>query len=262
MRHNLLENARVYRYASPVTMDAYEGKRELRWLRVNDVLVTYIEAGPVADELWDAWLAALEDPRVKVAMYCAWGPTEPTTAQWRRFTKLIKSRKMSIAVVTEDRHNAALAKKAAWVGAEIESFKWDASLYDPFAFLGLDLEARRLLKPQVFGLRDFHGSVDGGQRRASSSPKPPAARPRPQPRPPSPSSSPSAANGSPRRALLSSIEQSPSAAPKSARETGMVAEFRRSRDAVFQSSSDIQAKLAEVQARLRARNQESRTRDG
>lgn len=43
---------------------------------------------------------------------------------------------------------------------------------------------------------------------------------------------------------------------KSKPNAGLSAEFKASRDAVFRSSSDIQAKLAEVQAKLRARNLE------
>ena len=251
-------------------MRPYEGKRGLRWVRAGSCLVTYVEENKLIDDgLWDTWLAAVQNIRTETVMLCGWGPIQASTAQWRQFTNIAKTVGLPIAVVTDARHNAALAKKAAWVGANVKSFKWDASLYEPFVFLGFDLETRKALKPKVFDLRDVHGAVDQSSAPAATNSRSrtpltdPMVRNREMPawmrEDSGPSKRPSA--------VLSSIEQQRATSPTgktrdSSKAEGLAADIRRARDNVFQSSSDIQAKLAEVQARLRARNLEMQRRRG
>ena len=238
-----------------------------------------MEAKTFSDELWSQWLAAVQDPQTKTVLLGAWGPAKPTTSQWRDATKVMKATKVTVAVVTEDRHNAALAKKASWIGAKVESFRWDTHLYDPFVFLGFDLATRKEMKPRVFGLRDYFGPLGEGSSAAgpsapASRSSTPASRPSAAPsRSSTPASRPSAPGAKERKMPAWMLERDTlgergvrvgdsadssksKSKSKSKADAGLGAEFKASRDAVFRSSSDIQAKLAEVQAKLRARNLE------
>ncbi|MFO7565210.1 MAG: hypothetical protein R6X02_21375 [Enhygromyxa sp.] len=193
---------------------SFEGKRELRWMEIGDCLATYMEAEvEFSDKLWEDWLEALRRPSITRLMLCSWGPTQPSHQQWRQATRLMRERRMPAAVVTEARHNLALAKAASWLGTNIQSFRWH-QLGDALEFLGFAKADKVATKAKVIALRDRFGPVTNdaalGQSGYSS---------------PSYSSSRNTAHNP----LAVSTEM------------------------VLETSSEIQAKLAEIQARLRSR---------
>ncbi|HLT35467.1 MAG TPA: hypothetical protein VK034_04255 [Enhygromyxa sp.] len=138
---------------------SFEGKRELRWMEIGDCLVTYMEADvEFSEKLWEDWLEALRRPSIARLMLCSWGPTQPTHQQWRQATRLMRDRRMPAAVVTEARHNLALAKAASWLGTNIQSFRWH-QLGDACDFLELDKADKVAHKARVIALRDRFGPV-------------------------------------------------------------------------------------------------------
>lgn len=137
----------------------FEGKRELRWLQVGQCLVTYMEADtPFNDKLWEEWLEAVARPTTQSLMICAWGATEPTNQQWRRANKQMREQQLSVAVVTEARHNAALAKAASWLGTNIKSYRW-GDLHSACEFVGFDRTERIGARAKITALRDRFGTV-------------------------------------------------------------------------------------------------------
>jgi hypothetical protein len=193
---------------------SFEGKRELRWMEIGDCLVTFMEADvEFSDKLWEDWLEALRRPSITRLMLCSWGPTQPTHQQWRQATRLMRDRRMPAAVVTEARHNLALAKAASWLGTNIQSFRWP-QLGDACDFLGFDKSEKVATKAKVIALRDRFGPVtsdaDVGSSYGSSSSYAPSSY-------------------SPHNPLAVSTEL------------------------VLETSSEIQTKLAEIQERLRQR---------
>ena len=140
------------------TKVAFEGKRELRWLTIDKCLVTYMEAEvEFGEDVWDQWLEALGRPSMSSLMLCSWGPTKPTHAQWRRATRLMREHKLSVVVVTDARHNLALAKAASWLGTDIQSHRWseiDAGIEKA----GL-AHQRIAAKAMIIALRDRFGAV-------------------------------------------------------------------------------------------------------
>lgn len=190
---------------------SFEGKRELRWMEIGDCLVTYMEADvEFTEKLWEDWVEALRRPSITRLMLCSWGPTQPTHQQWRQATRLMRDRRMPAAVVTDARHNLALAKAASWLGTNISSFRWH-QLGDACDFLGLDKADMIATKAKVVALRDRFGPVtsdaDVGQPRSYGS----------------------SSSYAPHNPLAAST------------------------DLVLETSSEIQTKLAEIQARLRQR---------
>jgi hypothetical protein len=169
---------------------SFEGKRELRWMELSsrhpaaeagDCLVTYMEADvEFSDKLWDDWTEALQRPSIRCLMLCSWGPTQPTHQQWRHATRVMRDRRMPVAVVTEARHNLALAKAASWLGTNIQSFRWH-QLGDACDCLGFDKADKVASKAKVIALRDRFGPVTNeaelGQPSFSASNKSYAATP-------------------------------------------------------------------------------------
>jgi hypothetical protein len=142
---------------------SFEGRRELRWMELGDCLVTYMEAEvDYTDQLWDEWMEALGRPSLARLLLCSWGPTQPSHQQWRRATRLMRDRQMPVAVVTDARHNLALAKAASWLGTNVQSFRWH-QLGDGCDFLGFDKANKVALKAKVVALRDRFGPVTTGE---------------------------------------------------------------------------------------------------
>jgi hypothetical protein len=174
-----------------------------------------------SDKLWEDWLEALQRPSITRLLLCSWGPTQPTHQQWRQATRLMRDRRMPVAVVTEARHNLALAKAASWLGTNIQSFRWH-QLGDACDCVGFDKAEKVATKAKVIALRDRFGPVtndaDLGQ--------------------PSNRSASNYSSGS-----YSSSSYSP--APDGP--------LTASTELVLETSNEIQTKLAEIQARLRQR---------
>lgn len=137
----------------------YEGTRELRWFEVGSTLITYMEADVEFDNrLWDDWMEAMERPSVNSLVIGSWGPTQPSHQQWRRATRLMRDRHMPVAVVTEARHNFALAKAASWLGTNVEAFRW-SQLGHALDFVGFEDPGKVMAQARVVALRDRYGAV-------------------------------------------------------------------------------------------------------
>lgn len=205
------------------TKISFEGKRELRWMEVSrrrpaatggECLVTYMEADvEFSDKLWEDWLDALQRPSISCLMLCSWGATQPSHQQWRQATRLMRERKLPVAVVTEARHNLALAKAASWLGTNISSFRWH-QLGDACDNLGIDKSEQVAVKAKVIALRDRFGPVASNAESGQSA----------------------------RYSSYYGNSNNPLAA---------------SADLVLETSNEIQTKLAEIQARLRQRSNNS-----
>jgi hypothetical protein len=128
-------------------------------MEIGECLVSYMEADvEFSDKLWDDWLEALQRPSITRLMLCSWGPTQPSHQQWRQATRLMRDRRMPVAVVTEARHNLALAKAASWLGTNIQSFRWH-QLGDACDCVGVDKSDKVAVKAKVVALRDRFGPV-------------------------------------------------------------------------------------------------------
>ncbi len=210
----------------------FSGKRELRWLQEGDCMITFVEAEvELSDALWDEWVAAFIGAPGKLRMLTSWGDIQPSKDQWRRATRTMRDAGCKVAVVTESRVTSALAKAASWAGADMQAFRWE-QLYDASVFLDMDGPRRTAVRATVISLRDCFGSVDG-----SAIKPPPSAAEIPTTVASRPIPSPSARTRPNSEASSTSI--SDAASQNLAR--------------VRQTSEEIQAKLAEVQARLRNR---------
>lgn len=136
----------------------FEGKQALRWLHVKRVLVAYMETDAFDDGLWDDWIAAFGQDGITGMIIGSWGATQPSHQQWRRATREMRDRSLPVAVVTEARHNLALAKAASWVGTNIRAFRWhDAG--EASDFVGVPEALRPVVRAKLVALRDRFGAV-------------------------------------------------------------------------------------------------------
>lgn len=236
---------------------SFDGKRELRWLQEGDCFITYFDADvEVSDALWDQWLdALLHAPGTRVLL-SSWGDIQPSKEQWRKATKALRGCGKKFAFVTESRPTSALVKAASWAGVDILAFRWE-QLYDASVHIDLEREQRIAIRATLTALRDYFGAVAGDGELGSTVGRPvfggastfggttPAPRDdrrddQPRPRPSSPLASKPAAGSS-------------AAEPPTRSRTPMADAASRNLEQVRQTSEEIQAKLAEIQARLRNR---------
>ena len=210
-------------------------------------MITFVEASiELSDALWDEWLAALVQAQGKKRMLTSWGDIQPTKDQWRRATRAMRDSGHKVAVVTESRTTSALAKAASWAGVDMQAFRWE-QLYEAGVFLGLDSSRRTAARTAVTALRDCFGAVDGGQVERAPATAIATSTPLPPPTPIAPSRP---------AASASSSTPQPTARPRptsGASKTPMADAASQNLARVRQTSEEIQAKLAEVQARLRNR---------
>jgi hypothetical protein len=152
------------------TKIAFEGNRELRWLEIGQCLACYMESEhEFTDKQWDDWLDAIRRDSITGLIICSWGPTQPNHQQWRRATRLMRERQLSIAVITDARHNFALAKAASWLGTNIQAYRWNEA-GEALAFLGMGPSERITVQATLVALRDRFGAVttdaESGQMRS------------------------------------------------------------------------------------------------
>jgi hypothetical protein len=241
---------------------SFSGKRELRWLQEGECFITFIEADvAIADALWDQWVAASVAAPGKRHLLTTVGDIQPTKEQWRRATRAMRDAKIKTAVVTESRATSALAKAASWAGIDMQAFRWD-QLIDGCEWLGLDATRRAAVRTAAFSQREAFGAVGSAvptaptaRLFANSTLPAPTASARPPSRP-APSASPSgsrvgASASEPQR--VTPMRPSPTATPGTASRTPMADAASRNLAQVRQTSEEIQAKLAEIQAKLRNR---------
>jgi hypothetical protein len=141
------------------TKIAFEGNRELRWLEIGQCLACYMESEQeFTDKQWDDWLDATRRPSITSLIICSWGPTQPNHQQWRRATRLMRDRQLPVVVVTDARHNFALAKAASWLGTNIQAHRWN-EIGEALAFLGMGTHERINVQAILVALRDRFGTV-------------------------------------------------------------------------------------------------------
>lgn len=138
---------------------AFEGKRELRWLDIGTCLACYMESElEYDDSTWDAWMDAIRRESVTSLLICSWGPTQPSHQQWRRATRLMRDRALPVGVITDARHNFALAKAASWLGTNIRAHRWD-EVATALEFVQIPASSRIAAQSTLVALRDRFGPV-------------------------------------------------------------------------------------------------------
>lgn len=141
------------------TKIAFEGNRELRWLEIGQCLACYMESEiEFTDKEWDDWLDAISRESITSLIICSWGPTQPNHQQWRRATRLMRDRQLPVTVVTDARHNFALAKAASWLGTNIQAYRWN-QVGEALVFLGMGPSERMTVQATLVALRDRFGTV-------------------------------------------------------------------------------------------------------
>ncbi|NVB37621.1 hypothetical protein G6O69_07240 [Pseudenhygromyxa sp. WMMC2535] len=155
---------------------SYEGKQSLRWMRVAGCMVTYMEPNvDFADADWDEWIAAFSQDNIRSLVIGSWDPTQPTHQQWRRATRAMRDRELPVSVISEARHNLALAKAASWLGTDMQSFRW-TEINDALKRIGLDPQLVPAVRAKIVALRDAHGQVASDVTLGASAPPRPRRR--------------------------------------------------------------------------------------
>ena len=228
-------------------MVAFKGKRQLRWEWEQGCLITVIEAQQTfADPLWDEWLEALQAPPTKCALIYATGDIAPTKPQWKRATNVMRGITKTLAVVTDSKMTSAQIKAASWAGVAITAFRSDSE-YDAIVSLGIESTKRRVAIRKT-GAALLGLTAQGASAPSSRAPRSDTQTSRTLDYSPPASRAPAAAAPKrsyepPRSTKRPTIDNS---------DTPMADAASRNLEQTRRTSEEMRAKLAEIQARLRA----------
>ena len=131
-----------------------------RWKVVDDIIVCFTEPNmPIPDDLWDDFLAELQDPKIQKVFSGTFGSVTLTGPQRRKAAGIVKNEDLATAVLVEDKVTRAIIKVMSWTGKQMMSYRW-SQIDEACAFLTDDDEQRSRLYAAVreLGIESPHAS--------------------------------------------------------------------------------------------------------
>ncbi len=96
-----------------------------RWSVVGDLMISFTTEGPIDNDVWTQFLNDLKTKPVKKYLSMAMGNVEATSVQRKMNIEVTRSRKIPVAVVTDERLVRGMVTAASWLGVDIKAFDWD-----------------------------------------------------------------------------------------------------------------------------------------
>ncbi|HEX2573402.1 MAG TPA: hypothetical protein VH877_27885 [Polyangia bacterium] len=96
----------------------------MKWILIDDVMISCATAGAVPDGVWAAYVKDLSEKRFTKHLATAVGAVELTSVQRKSASEAIKRREVPVAVVTDDRLVRGIVTAVSWLGVDIKAFSW------------------------------------------------------------------------------------------------------------------------------------------
>lgn len=96
-----------------------------RWATVDDVMVSFIVPGPIAEGTWDSFIDAITTRRPSYCLLLCAGAASVDAAQRRRATDAFMRTRSAVVVLTDNRVTRGLAMTVAWLGAKVDAYCWN-----------------------------------------------------------------------------------------------------------------------------------------
>lgn len=94
------------------------------WQVVDETFITCRGTGQWSPKNFDQWCTDLQAAPVLHYITAVVGVFEVTSAQRRRGAKIIKDKKMSIIVITDENKHRGFVTALSWLGVQGDSFPW------------------------------------------------------------------------------------------------------------------------------------------
>ena len=96
----------------------------MKWIIVDDVIISCATAGPVPESVWSSYVRDLQEKRFTRHLATAVGSVELTSVQRKSASEAIKRRNVPVAVVTDDKLVRGIVTAVSWLGVNIKAFSW------------------------------------------------------------------------------------------------------------------------------------------
>lgn len=94
------------------------------WTQLGDLLISLGTNGQIHDDDWSRFIADLKVMPVKRFLSMAVGLVEINSVQRKQASELLKSKGITVAVVTDERLVRGIVTAASWLGVNVKSFGW------------------------------------------------------------------------------------------------------------------------------------------
>ena len=109
------------------------------------IICTFTTAGLITDPDWDAFMRDLEKEPVTKYLGVSTGTVEVSSLKRKQGSEILKRRKISSAIVTEDRLVRGMVTAVSWLGVDMKAFSF-ADLPAAIRYLGGSVYERRIVQ--------------------------------------------------------------------------------------------------------------------
>jgi hypothetical protein len=96
----------------------------LRWVVVEDVMVTFATPGEIDNQSLTAWTKDIKAKPVTRLLGANVGVVEANSGQRKLAVDTVKGKGMPVAIVSDQALTRGVVTAASWLGANIRAFSW------------------------------------------------------------------------------------------------------------------------------------------
>jgi hypothetical protein len=98
---------------------------KFKWTLVGNVMVSLSTGnGVIEQEIWDDYIRSLKSMSFDKYLTALIGQPENSSIRRQQAVEIMKKKKVSVAMVTDDKIVRGLATAASWLGADVKAFSW------------------------------------------------------------------------------------------------------------------------------------------
>ncbi|NJK33454.1 MAG: hypothetical protein HC927_14200 [Deltaproteobacteria bacterium] len=95
------------------------------WIVVGDLMISFYQAGPIGDEVWEDYCDTLSSPPCAKVLATSIGAVEVSAPQRRSVSAALKRTGVTVAVVTDEPIVRGLMTAVSWLGrVDVKAFPW------------------------------------------------------------------------------------------------------------------------------------------
>jgi hypothetical protein len=125
----------------------------MRWVLVDDVMVTFATPGEIDNQSLTAWTKDIKSKPVAKLLGANIGVVEANSAQRKLAADTVRSKNVPVAIVSDQALTRGVVTAASWLGANIRAFSW-SQLREATLFLDIHPPLQDKVIDALMKLRD------------------------------------------------------------------------------------------------------------
>jgi hypothetical protein len=110
-----------------------------KWEIFDDILIGFATPGRIPPEVWDAFIHDLKTKPITKHLSASFGTVELNSLRRKQISDVFNSRRMIVAIVTDESLVRGLITAVGWFGVNVKGFAW-AELRDAIRHVGVQGE--------------------------------------------------------------------------------------------------------------------------